>query len=162
MKIATRLTLLLLALLMLFSLAACDKKENEQPKEPGDGTALNAGTADIDKTGAWQDAIYDRNTTLCKCEKKTITVKVIAEEQELTFTIHTDKATLGEALLEHGLIAGDQGAYGMYIKKVNGIVADYDVDQTYWSLTKNGELMMVGADMAVIADGEQYELTKTK
>ena len=140
MKTLTRLTLLLLALLTLFSLVAC---------------------ADIDKTGAWETATYDRNTELGEGEK-TVTVKVVAEEQELTFTIHTDKKTLGEALLEHKLIDGEQGPYGMYVKKVNGIVADYDVDQTYWSFSKGGVDMMVGVDGAEIADGEQYELTKKK
>ena len=139
MKTATRITLLLLALLMTFSFVAC---------------------ADVDKTGAWETATYDRNTELGE-GAKTITVKVIAEEQELTFTIHTDKATLGEALLEHRLIDGDEGPYGMYIKKVNGIVADYDTDQTYWSLSKSGVDMMVGVDGAEIADGEQYEFTRT-
>ena len=140
MKTLTRLTLLLLALLTLFSLVAC---------------------ADIDKTGAWETATYDRNTELGEGEK-TVTVKVVAEEQELTFTIHTDKKTLGEALLEHKLIDGDQGPYGMYIKKVNGIVADYDTDQTYWSPSKGGVDLMVGVDGTEIADGEQYELTKKK
>jgi len=140
MKTLTRLTLLLLTLLTLFSLVAC---------------------ADIDKTGAWETATYDRNTELGEGEK-TVTVKVVAEEQELTFTIHTDKKTLGEALLEHKLIDGEEGPYGMYIKKVNGIVADYDADQTYWSLSKGGVDMMVGVDGAEIADGEQYELTKKK
>ena len=140
MKTATRITLLLLALLMTFSFVAC---------------------ADVDKTGAWETATYDRNTELGE-GAKTITVKVVAEEQELTFTIHTDKTTLGEALKEHELIAGEESEFGMYVKKVNGIVADYDVDQTYWSLSKNGVDMMVGVDGAEIADGEQYELTKAK
>jgi hypothetical protein len=140
MKTLTKLTLALLALLMLFSLVAC---------------------ADIEKTGAWQTATYDRDTELGK-GAKTVTVKVIADEQELTFTIHTDKETLGDALLEHKLIDGEEGPYGLYVKAVNGIVADYDVDQTYWSFTKNDELMMVGVDGAEIADGEQYELTRTK
>ena len=140
MKTATRLTLLLLALLTLFSLVAC---------------------ADIEKTGAWETATYDRDTELGE-GAKTVTVKVIAEEQALTFIIHTDKETLGDALLEHKLIDGEQGPYGLYVKKVNGIVADYDVDQTYWNFTKNGELMMVGVDSAEIADGESYELTRTK
>ena len=140
MKTTTRLLLLLLALLMGLSLMAC---------------------ADVDKTGAWETATYDRNTGLGKGEK-TVTVKVIADEQELTFTIHTDKDTLGDALLEHKLVDGEDGPFGLYVKAVNGIVADYDIDQTYWSFTKNGELMMVGVDSAEIADGEQYELTRTK
>ena len=140
MKTLTKLTLVLLALLMLVALVAC---------------------ADVDKTGAWETATYDRNTELGE-GAKTVTVKVIADEQELTFTIHTDKATLGDALLEHKLIDGEISQFGMYVKKVNGIVADYDTDQTYWSLTKAGELMLVGVDSAEIADGEQSELTRTK
>ena len=140
MKTTTRILLLLLALLLGLSLMAC---------------------ADVDKTGAWETATYDRNTELGK-GAKTVTVKVIADEQELTFTIHTDKDTLGDALLEHKLIDGEDGPFGLYVKAVNGIVADYDVDQTYWNFTKAGELMMVGVDGAEIADGEQYELTRTK
>ena len=140
MKTATRITLLLLALLMTLCFVAC---------------------ADVEKTGAWETATYDRDTELGEGEK-TVTVKVIAEEQELTFTIHTDKETLGDALLEHKLIDGDQGPYGLYVKKVNGIVADYDVDQTWWKLSKAGVDAMTGVDSTEIADGEQYELTRTK
>ena len=140
MKTMSRLTLLLLALVMTFSFVAC---------------------ADVEKTGAWESATYTSDKEFGK-GAKTVTVLVVAEEQTLTFTIHTDKETLGDALLEHGLIEGEEGPFGLYVKKVNGILADYDVDQTYWSLTKGGEMMMVGVDGATIADGEQYELTKAK
>ena len=140
MKTATRLTLLLLALVMSLCFVAC---------------------ADVEKTGVWETATYDRDTELGE-GAKTVVVKVVAEEQALTFIIHTDKETLGDALLMHRLIDGEQGPYGLYVKAVNGIVADYDVDQSYWNFTKNGELMMVGVDSAEIADGEQYELTRTK
>ena len=140
MKTLTRLSLLLLALLMGLSLVAC---------------------TDVKSTGAWEEATYTSDKEFGKGEK-TVTVKVTAEEQTLTFTLHTDKTTLGEALMEHSLIEGEQGAFGLYVKRVNGILADYNVDQTYWQLTKGGELMMVGVDAAEIADGEQYELTKAK
>ncbi|MBE6580279.1 MAG: DUF4430 domain-containing protein [Ruminococcaceae bacterium] len=116
--------------------------------------------ADVDKTGDWETATYTRNETLGK-GAKTITVKVVADGQELTFTVKTDKENLEEALLEHKLIDGDEGAFGLYIKKVNGIVADYDADKTYWAITKNGEATSSAKD-TLIADGECYELTKTK
>ena len=116
------------------------------------------GCADVDKTGAWETAVYDRDTELGE-GAKTITVKVIADEQSLTFTIHTDKENLEDALVEHALISGHAGAFGMYIKAVNGIIADYDTDKTYWKITKSGEETM-GAKSTVIADGEQYELTR--
>jgi hypothetical protein len=89
-------------------------------------------------------------------------VEVKVEEQSVTFTIKTDKTTLGEALMEHGLIAGDVGQFGLYVKVVNGITADYDIDQSYWAFTKNGEMMLTGVDMTNIADGEHYELVYTK
>ena len=115
--------------------------------------------ADVEKTGDWETATYTRNETLGKGDK-TITVKVVADGQELTFTIKTDKENLEEALLEHELIDGDEGAFGLYIKKVNGIVADYDADKTYWAITKDGEPTS-GAKSTLITDGDHYELTKT-
>ena len=50
----------------------------------------------------------------------------------------------------------------VYIKSVNGITADYDVDRSYWAFNKNGEMMLTGVDMTNIADGEHYELVYTK
>ena len=135
MKTATRVTLLLLALLMSISFVAC---------------------ADVEETGVWENATYTTDKTLGKGEK-TVTVKITAEEQTLTLTVKTDKATLGEALREHELIADDNGL----IHTINGIKADWDNGGWWWKFTKNGEMMMVGADDATIADGEQYEFTRT-
>ena len=140
MKTVRKILPILLALLLLVTLVAC---------------------ADVEKTGVWENATYTADKTFGN-GSKTVQVEVKAEEQSITFTIKTDANTLGEALLEHELIAGEQGAFGLYIKTVNGILADYDVDQTYWSFTKNGEMMLVGVDGATIADGEHYELTKSK
>lgn len=137
-QILSRVLLVLLAILAALALTAC---------------------ADVDKTGDWETASYVRDTELGK-GAKTVTVKVVADGQELTFTLHTDKENLEDALVEHALIDGDAGAYGMYIKKVNGIVADYDADKTYWAITKNGEDTS-GAKSTVIFDGDCYELTKT-
>ena len=140
MKKILSVTSLLLTLVMLFALVSCNT---------------------VEKTGAWENATYLKDTELGKGEK-TVEVEVVAEEQSVTFTIHTDKATLGEALLEHGLIAGEDGPFGLYVKTVNGILADYDVDGYYWGFYKSGELMMVGVDGAAIADGEHYELKREK
>ena len=75
---------------------------------------------------------------------------------ETNFEIHTDKEIVGDALLELELIAGDEGAYGMYVKTVNGITADYDVDNTYWAFYVNGEYAMSGVDATTIEDGATY------
>lgn len=115
----------------------------------------------VEKSGAWESATYRRDTELGK-GAKTVTVEVEAEEQVITFTLHTDKTTVGEALLEQELIAGEQGAYGLYVKVVNGMEADYDKDQTYWAFYINGEYAMTGVDGTAINENDTYRLTYTK
>ena len=108
----------------------------------------------------WANAIYKEDTELGNGQKEVL-VEVVTPEKSITFTIHSDKKMLGEALTEHKLIEGEQGAYGLYIKKVNGILADYDINQTYWGFNKNGESMMTGVDQEEFKGGEHYELVYT-
>ena len=81
---------------------------------------------------------------------------------ETTFNISTDKTTVGEALLAEGLIEGEPGAYGLYVKKVNGIVADYDIDQTYWAFYINGEYAFTGVDATPVEEGATYSFKVEK
>ena len=61
----------------------------------------------------------------------TVTVDVVDKDgASTTFTYVTKKTVLADLLLEEKLVEGDQGAYGLYITKVNGILADYDADQS--------------------------------
>ena len=78
------------------------------------------------------------------------------EGSETQFEIHTDKETVGEALLELGLIGGDEGEYGLYVKTVNGITVDYDKDGKYWAFYINGEYASSGVDSTKITEGESY------
>ena len=109
----------------------------------------------------WEDAIYERDTELGE-GAKTITVVVTANDKSVTFTIHTDEDLLADALLECDLIEGEDGPYGLYIKKVNGMTADYDVDSAYWALKQNGEYLMSGADFTPIFDGDRFEIVYEK
>lgn len=83
-------------------------------------------------------------------------VVVDKEGNETAYEIHTDKTVVGDALLEHELIAGEAGAYGLYVKTVNGITADYDVDGTYWAFYIDGEMAMTGVDATDVTAGETY------
>lgn len=140
-KTITSIFAALLAFILVFSLASCTEKPTE---------------SDI-----WSEAIHTEDKEFGK-GSTTIQVEVLAEEKSVTFTIRTDKETLGDALFEHGLITGEDGPYGLYVKTVNGILADYDINQTYWALNKNGEASMTGVDGTEITDGEHYELVYTK
>ena len=129
--------LLLLAFMFIVCLASCG--------------------AQVDKEGLWENATYLKDTELGK-GAKTATVEVKAGEQSITFTVHTDEEMLGSALLAHNLIEGESGLY----TKVNGIVADYNVDQSYWGFYIDGEFAMTGLDTAPIAEGVVYQLIYTK
>ena len=115
----------------------------------------------VDKTGLWEDATYLKDMSF-GTGSKTAVVEVKAGDQKVTFTVKTDKDTVGAALLEHGLIAGDQGAYGLYVKTVNGMLADYDVNQSYWVFYINGEMAMTGVDGTEIVEGAVYTLEYAK
>ena len=78
------------------------------------------------------------------------------EGNETEFEIHTDKKIVGEALLELDLIAGEDGDYGLYVKEVNGITADYETDGTYWAFYVNGEYATAGVDATEIVEGSSY------
>ena len=79
-----------------------------------------------------------------------------ADGNETAFEIHTDKTTVGEALVELELIAGTQEAYGLYVKTVNGVTVDYDTDGKYWAFYINGEYASTGVDSTEIAEGATY------
>ncbi len=87
---------------------------------------------------------------------------VDAEGKETAFTIHTDRTVVGEALQELGLIAGEEGDYGLYVKTVNGITLDYDADGMYWAFYVDGEYAMSGVDTTEITEGGTYSFKAEK
>ena len=90
------------------------------------------------------------------------TTQIDADGNETPFEITTEKATVGEALLDEGLIEGTDSAYGLYVTKVNGIEANYDVDGTYWAFYINGEYAMTGVDSTNVEDGATYSFKVEK
>ncbi len=110
-------------------------------------------------TGLWANATYTEDTELGK-GAKTVTVEIKAEDKAVKFTVKTDKKTVGEALLEHGLIEGENGDFGIYIKTANGMLADYDVDQTYWAVYIGDEKAMTGVDSIEIDENVTYRLVR--
>lgn len=81
---------------------------------------------------------------------------VDANGSTTAFDIATDKNTVGEALSSIGMISGEQGDFGLYVKTVNGITADYDTDGTYWSFLVNGEAAPQGVDTTYVKNGSTY------
>ena len=142
LKKLTTLAALVLALsLLMLSFASCGSRKT--PEE------------------LWRDATYTEAKSFGE-GAKTVSVTVECYEYSVVLTLKTDREMLGDALLDHGLIEGTPGAYGLYIDRVNGILTDYNADQSYWSLEQNGTVLMTGVDYTPIADGEAYELVYTR
>ena len=93
---------------------------------------------------------------------KHITVEVIhKDETAKTFTYNTDAEYLAEVLVDAGLISGDEGEFGLYVKVVDGETADYDADQSWWALSINGEYAQTGVSATPVYDGDAYTWTYT-
>ena len=135
------LLILALAVCLVCSLVACNKPDEQ--------------------TDVWENAKYSSQTELGDGERALV-VEVTADEKTVTFTVKTDRATVGEALLDCELISGEVGQYGLYVKEVNGIVADYDVDGAYWAFYVNGEYAMTGVDTTEITEGVVYQLVRSR
>ena len=140
-KVIRSVVLVVVVLSFVLCLASCNEK--------------------VDAEGLWENATYRSDKEFGKGEK-TVEVEVKVEEQSVTFTIHTDADTLGAALLEHGLIEGEEGQFGIYVKTVNGILADYDVNKSYWGFYQNGEYLISRVDTTAIVGGEHFEIVYSK
>lgn len=81
---------------------------------------------------------------------------VDGDGKETSYEINTDQTTVGDALVELGLIAGDESDYGLYVKTVNGITVDYDTDGKYWAFYVDGEYAQNGVDATDITPGATY------
>lgn len=140
-------TMLIVA--MAFSMTACGDNNTETPN--------TEGQSQVGSTENSTDV-----TVLGEGEIVFNFVVVDGEGKETSFEIHTDKTTVGDALLEVELIEGEEGDYGLYVKTVNGITADYDVDQTYWAFYINGEMAMTGVDATDVEAGATYSFKVEK
>lgn len=148
-------TMLIVA--MAFSMTACGGKDTEKPNVEGQ-SQVGESDADVQDTSgdAKEDNVLGEGATVFNF------VVVDKDGNETTFEIRTDKATVGEALLEVELIDGEEGDYGLYVKSVNGITADYDVDGSYWAFYINGEMAMTGVDATNVEEGATYSFKVEK
>ena len=91
----------------------------------------------------------------------TFTFTVVnAENKATVYTIQTDAENLRGALTENGLIP--EGNPGDLVNTVDGITADYSVDEGWWKLLANGEMVNYGVDDATITEGADYAFVYTK
>lgn len=152
-----KLISMLLALVMVFGLTACGSSEAPETTVTATEVVTEAATTPSETTAEEASDV----TVLGEGETSFPFTVVDADGTETNFLINTDAATVGEALLALGLIAGEDSEYGLYVKEVNGITADWDVDQSYWAFYINGEYAMTGVDATEITPDTAYQFVKT-
>lgn len=134
---------LLLALVMALSLVACggtDKPDTNPSTDPS-----------VESTPAASDSAQASFTV----------VVTDLDGTETTFEYTSEAATVGEALLAEGLIAGDQSDWGLMVTTVNGITADWATENAYWAFYIDGEYAQTGVDATELTDGATYSFVKT-
>lgn len=122
----------------------------------------NNTTPETDTSSAVVSTVNTGVTTLGEGETAFNLNVVDKDNNSTAFAINTDKETVGDALQELNLISGEESTYGLYVKTVNGITADYVVDGTYWAFYINGEYATSGVDTTNITQGATYEFKVEK
>ena len=153
------LCMMLIVAMALFTVGCNKADEKETPSgnegavtAPADGAQSDVSGEDAEPAGDTTGDVAELGEGAASFDFSVVD----KDGNETKFVIHTDKTTVGDALLELGLIEGEEGDYGLYVKKVNGITADFDTDKTYWAFYINGEYAMSGVDKTDITEGDSY------
>ena len=142
-KFTSLLLCMMLIVAMAFTTTGCNEKSNNDTSQTTNNN-------------------IPEPTILGEGENSFTFIVIDKEGNQTAFDISTDKKFVGEALLDLGLIEGEEGPYGLYVKTVNGITADYDVDQTYWAFYVNNEYAVSGVDTTDITWGYTYSFKVEK
>ena len=147
---------LILSIMLIVAMALCttgcnDKNSNNETSSSTPSlstTALPSGTASSENN--------NDITVLGEGSKEFTFIVVDKDGTKTQFEIHTDKENVGDALEEVNLIEGENSAYGLYVKTVNGIQADYAKDGVFWAFYINDESATQGVSSTDITEGYTY------
>ncbi len=135
------LCIVLIAATALFTIGCNDNSNRSE-------NPLSSGNVSVTELGSGQNA-FD--------------FTVIDKEGRATaFKIKTNKTTVGDALLENSLIEGEESKYGLYVKTVNGLTLDYNLDGYYWSFYVDGKYASSGVDSTDISATSKYAFKAEK
>ena len=157
-----KLAVLFIAAAMALTIAACGKKTPSEKPTEAPATQATTETPTEKPTEAPTEAPTEPGIP----EKqeigkgaKTFTMTVTdAEQKNYELVIHTDKATVGEALSEYELADISDG----FLTAILGMEASWEKDKAYWAFYINGDFAMTGVNDTEIADGGNYALVYTK
>ena len=122
---------------MALSVVSCDKKDVE-------------GEDTVPVTQA------EAATSVGEGERSFSFTVVFADGTSKAYTVHTNETIVGDALVGVGLVSGEEGQFGLYVKTVDGVTLDYDKDGKYWAFYVDGKYAPKGVDQTEIEEGKLY------
>ena len=140
-KLLTRISTLLLALALLtlpMLLTACGNENADAASDASSAAVSSAASETPEKTVS-----------------VTLTVKNAAGEETSYPVTVAEGSNLAAAMKEAGILQDDGIKDGM-VYTINGELADYSVDQSYWAFYQDGEYMMTGAEDTILTAGATY------
>ena len=138
-KFLSLILLLVLTAALALTVVGCDDSKNE------DGAVTTTAAATTEAA-----------TYVGEGSTEFVFQVVTRSGEEKVFNVRTDKTVVGEALLDAGLIAGEDSQYGLYVKTVDGETLDYVTDGKYWAFYVDGAYALSGVDSTTIEEGKVY------
>ncbi len=160
-KLFTCITCIVLIAAMALFTCGCTKgpSKDGNVENPKPGTSQTQGG---DTQSGQLDGKLEDGKTYGQGKTEFPLTVVHADGSEVSVTIRTDKTIVGEALQELGILAGEEGPYGLYVKTVDGETLDYDTHGMYWSFYQGGNYAMTGVDQTAIEPGVSYAIKAEK
>lgn len=139
---------------MVVMFTACTQTEVSSSTSETDSSTVSETDASVTE----EPTVYESGSVIGHGEKHIYVTATDSVNQELigTFEFYTDAENIGDALLEYGFISGDDGDYGLYVKVVNGVKAEYETNGTYWAFYVNGDLATTGVSSTPVEDEMSY------
>ncbi len=127
-------------------------------------TLMGCNDTDTEAAGFDIIASYDPDKPLARGAGDTVFYFSATDGTGATvyYEIHTNETTVGEALEKLGLIAGEEGTYGLYVNTVCDLTLDSDTDGAYWAFYEDGQYATAGVDKTAIRAGASYAFKAEK
>lgn len=136
-----KISAFLLAVMMIFSLCACNK--NNDQETPQTSSSADSSPEFVEKGNGATSFLF---------------TVVFDDGKESHYKIRTDKATVGEALQELGIVSGEEGPYGLYVTCVDGETHKYEDDGKFWAFYDGENMASTGVDKTPIKADGSYSL----
>lgn len=145
-----KMTMVMLIAVMACMFTACTKEEVTE-----ETTEVTEEVASIEADDSMDD-VSENIVAIGEGETMFVFTVTFEDATMHLYEVSTDATTVGEALLEVGLIEGEDSEYGLYVKTVDGVTLDWDTDAAYWAFYIDGEMAMSGVDTTDIVEGSTY------